>query len=174
MNDTGQVNSVFDDIEAAPLRRKDLLPKWIRFFCWFVIIMGALTVISCFLLLFIMPPHAKVEDTERFQRLLLYLFVLTLIVMGFKIFTAISLLREKQWAVKLAMAEACIYFIICSFPIISELILSDSASTDYISTVAVSVQMILIVPYFIKLYQIKDVWRRSTDTKQIGEISNTQ
>jgi len=64
--------------------------------------------------------------------------------------TAFGLLKEKDWAIKLGIADAITGIAICVGVMVYQAI--------YFSSVSIRLELIALIPYFIKLKAIKNTW----------------
>lgn len=104
--------NTLDFLSSVPLYRKQLLPVWVKFFCWFFLIAGPLII-----LLFVAAPLLPVQKLSQLGitvdnsiNLISISFVFLLL---FKIVTAVSLLKEKNYAVTLAKTDAFLSLVLC-------------------------------------------------------------
>lgn len=92
-------------------------------------------------------------------RVVTFAFLTFDIVLVLKIIVAIMLLKSTEGAIKLAIIEACIYFALCGFSLYSSVFKNQNEETDTAAIVAAAIQILILIPYAVKLFQIKDAWR---------------
>ena len=116
--EANETQSIFEEMyDPDAVRRKDMIPKWIRFFCWLFAILGSFIMLGIMATqIFPLYFNATVYGFSTGQTG----YVTTLIcgVYVLKLLTAIGLLTEKDWAVKLAIADGIIGLALCAYSII--------------------------------------------------------
>ncbi|MFI1743398.1 hypothetical protein [Thalassobellus sediminis] len=151
----GEVNSEqskFEEFENIEVRRRMLLPWWVKIFCWIFMLFGLLAFV-CLILGFVNIradlSFYGFETNEQFS-----LIGLMIIAIGvFKGFTAFSLWLEKDYAIKMGKIDAIIGIVICT---ISMLVLPFFQEGFNIS---IRLELALLIPFFIKLNKIQNVWK---------------
>lgn len=132
-------------------KRRALLPAWIKVFTWIFMIMGAFVPIVLFIGLFISNVQISLyglETNNPFSSLgffLVFLFML-------KGFTALSLWTEKDWAIKLAIADAVLGIVICCGVMFIMPVLNQDTAFNF------RLELVLLIPYLLKLQKIKLAW----------------
>jgi hypothetical protein len=133
-------------------RRRDLLPMWIKVFTWLFMIFGAFAPLGLIAGLFGYPASLSLYGFSTMNPLslvglcLIALFVLKGIV-------AFGLWTEKDWAIRLAEADAFLGIVLCVFSmIISPLLSKEVFSLNF------RIELFLLVPYILKLKRIKYDW----------------
>lgn len=132
-------------------RRRDLLPWWIKVFCWLFMLFGIMAII-CLILGFIgIKPSLAFygfETNEPFS-----LNGMVVIFVGIlKGLTSYSLWFEKDYAIKLAKIDSFIGIILCA---IVMLVL------PFVQTgvpIKIRAELLLLIPFLIKLNNIQDEW----------------
>jgi hypothetical protein len=157
--------SVFDNIiDPFARRRKDMLPGWIKAFCWIFMVAT-----------FLVPPMLLLDGMQGGTSLSIYGLRAThafsvggaVIVMLFilKGATGLGLITEKDWAVKLGLADALIGIVLCIVTMFTgDFITSYSTPTE--SGFHMRVEIFLIIPYLYKLWRIKDEWEANAFVRQ--------
>lgn len=163
MNNTETVSSIFD--EPKQLQRKDLLPGWIRSFCWIVII-GSAFIILCFWLIIGLNVTEMPEWENQGNMTFMVIFMsATIVIYGFKIMVAIGLLRQASWAVVCGLVDAIMYLLICLFVLYTRFILGNGTEMTTPFLLSIVIQTVLLIPYIIILYRIKDRWKLAMISK---------
>lgn len=107
-----EVSHLGNEFEAPLLTRKQLLPLWIKIFCWFFVVMGAFSLLGVFLAVLDVSFQLSFFGLETNDGgsltgiILLAMFLL-------KGFVAIGLLGHQKWAADLAIADAVLGIIVC-------------------------------------------------------------
>jgi len=143
-------------LQEATLKRKQLLPIWIRLFCWFflltgliaplLVIVGLFTEINASLALYGMETHNPISTAGL---LISTLFLLKGIV-------AYGLCWEKDWAVELGIIDAIVGIAFCALmmtPIATWLELAPQG-------LRLRLELVALIPYLMKLQKIKPLWRK--------------
>jgi hypothetical protein len=150
MQETQQDLLVDELTEANMLPRKKMLPLWIKIFAWIFLIAGFF--IPVILILGVAGYAANqslygLESNNPFS--LMGIVITTLFAL--KAVTAFGLLKEKDWAIKLGIADGAIGVVICVlvmlFPIINP-----EAKFSF------RLELAVITPYLLKLQKIKNEW----------------
>jgi hypothetical protein len=130
-------------------KRKELITGWIKIFSWIFLVLG---IIAPFLLIGgILGNDVELSlyGLETNQPLsFIGLSVITLFLL--KGFTAYSLLKEKDWAIVLALIDAVIGIIICM--LIMSLPMVGNAKVNF------RMELIALIPYLVKMLKIKSDW----------------
>lgn len=150
MADNIDVNTVFSEFENN-INRRSLLPWWIKIFCWFFMLFGALATICLFLGFTNIKPALALygfETNEPFS-------LIGILVIGLGIFkgiTAYALWFEKDNAITLGKICAILGIVICG---ISMLILPFLLE---ITTIQIRLELVLLIPFLITLNRIEKKW----------------
>lgn len=149
--------SMLDDeiFQTPKLRRRKLLPWWIKVFCWVFMVFGGLVLLGMIpnliwgfsynLALYGMSAHSVKTPIGL---LIDALFV-------FKAIAAIGLWTEKDWAIKIAKADSIIGIIICAlmtfvYPFF------DGVDGQF----TFRFELLILIPYLIKIDAIREDWER--------------
>lgn len=147
-------DNILDDHQMEPsnLRRRDLLPTWIKVFVWIFIVFGAVVPVALIMGLLGMTVNLALYGLETLTPFSL-IGMLVIALFGLKGIVAFGLWTEKEWAVNLAIIDAIIGILICIcvmvFPII------DNSGGFNISF---RIELLLLFPYLIKMRKIKSEW----------------
>lgn len=149
-NETMHAEGVVSDSRKVA-RRRDLLPGWIRFFTWVFMFFGAL---SPLLLIFGFAggkPWLSLFGFKTYEPTSLTgIFILA--SFAFLGIIAFSLWKEKTWAIKLAKIGAWYSIAACVYV----MVLSVIASPGF--NISIRGELIVIIPYLIKLGKIQKSW----------------
>jgi hypothetical protein len=152
-NDILDINLVENAATQNGIRRRDLLPKWIKFFTWLFMIFGALAPIGLIAGLFganISLAFFGFETDEPLSVVglgLIFLFTL-------KGFVAYSLWMEKDWAIQIAEIDAYLSVAIC----VLSMIFFPFSYTENTYSFKLRIELFLIIPYLLKLRKLKSDW----------------
>lgn len=152
MTDPGLLD---DQLSPRPERRRKLLPLWIKIFLWIFIVFGVFVPVVLIMGIFGLETTLSLYGLETQQPFSVSGLLLTAI---FTIKGAVSygLWTEKDWAVKLAIADAIIGIITCSVIMIGLPILIENSSFGF----NIRFELIALIPYLLKMMKIKDEWER--------------
>lgn len=151
-------------LNERKIRRRNLLPVWMKVFCWIFMIMGAIAPI-CLVAglsgtrLQLALYGLESNDSASLQGMfLLLLFFL-------KGMVAFGLWTEKDSAIHLGIADAILGIAICIYvTAIAPIVNSQSAFM-----LNLRLELVVLIPYLIKLWKIKSQWLRSDiDLKKTG------
>lgn len=142
----------FEGFETIPFSRRDLLPIWMKVFCWFFMFMGLLSAISFIQGLFGSSAGIEFYGLNDDSTLSLKGLVLTAVLI-FKAFTTYSLWFQKDYAITLGKIDAVSGVIIC----IIIMALSPSMREE---TFTIRFEICLLTPYYFKLNKIGDAWHK--------------
>lgn len=147
-----QQDILTESLSQLKRRRKDLLPWWIKVFAWIFLIFGAIAPLA--LLFGIVGGNFEISlyGIETNEPVSIIGIALILIYV-FKGVTAFGLLKEKNWGVTLGIMDATTGIIFCSFTMIYPIINSN--------LITFRLELVLLIPYLIKMIKIKSEWERS-------------
>lgn len=144
-----------NQFEIVKINRRQLLPWWMKFFCWFFMIFGV-AAIGCLLLgLFGIPENLSLYGFESNQQFSLT-GIIILVVAIFKGITAFSLWFEKNYAIILGTIDAITGIILC----VVFMTVLPLAITNFHATIRL--ELILLIPYIIKLKKIQPEWHQQS------------
>ncbi|PCJ64298.1 MAG: hypothetical protein COA58_13165 [Bacteroidetes bacterium] len=144
--------SQFEEFDTLKRRRRQLLPWWIKIFCWIFMIMGVFSLISVgFGILSIQTNLAfyGFETKEAFS----LTGILVISVAFFKGISAYSLWFEKDIAIKLCKADAIIGIILS---VISMLVIPFFNEGGF--NLQIRLELALLIPFLIRLNKIQKEW----------------
>ncbi|WP_299778889.1 hypothetical protein [uncultured Formosa sp.] len=151
MEDTNLTENSFEAFEKINTRRRQLLPWWIKVFCWIFMFFGLLSFVCLFLGFTNIKPDLAFygfESNEPFS-----LNGLLVISVGvFKGFTAFLLWFESDIAIKIGKIDAIIGIVLC---VISMLVLPFFQDGFNLT---IRLEIALLIPFFITLNKIQKVW----------------
>lgn len=134
-------------------RRRDLLPMWVKIFCWiFMFFLGMIPIGLVFGLLGLEFSLALygIETVVPFSligMIILFLFAIKGVV-------AIGLWTEKAWAAQLAELDGILGTIICTFVMFILPVIADRSDVF----VSFRLELVALIPYFMKMREIKSEW----------------
>ena len=144
----------FEEFESnSNKRRRKLLPWWIKFFCWFFMLFGVLALICFFLGFFNLSVDLSFYGLNTNQPF----SMIGLIVIGlalFKGFSAYSLWFETSNAINIAIVDTVIGIVMCTMSMFVFPFLGDENTFEF----SLRLELVLLVPYLIKLNRIKKEW----------------
>lgn len=148
-NNTTQI----DDSSPEVIKRRSLLPWWIKIFSWVFIVGGLLSVMSWIIALIIGdPPYVNLftpgmNTTELFSPWGMFLGVLVL----YKMYVGYALWFEKDYAITLGKVDALVSIFACVFAMLIALI-------SY-NVLHLRIEIIVLIPYYITLSAIEYEWK---------------
>jgi hypothetical protein len=131
------------------LKRAALIPTWIKVFSWIFLVLGAIAPLAFIagLLGFTFKTSLYGLESNAPTSVLGICLIILFLVKGI---TAFGLLKEKDWAIKLGIADASTGIAICVGVMVYQAI--------YFSSISIRLELIALIPYFIKLKAIKNTW----------------
>lgn len=139
------------DLSIDTIRRRNLLPLWIKIFCWFFMLFGVMAIVCLVLGIFGIKPDLAFygfETNEVFS--LNGLIVISVGIL--KGITAFSLWFEKDYAIKIAKIDTYIGILLCG---ISMLVLPFFADGFKIN---IRLELALLIPFLMKMNKIQAKW----------------
>ena len=143
-----------EEFESLKVRRRELLPWWIKAFVWIFMIVGVIVPIGLVIGLLGYSFSISLygfESTEPISLTGIFLIVLYLI----KAVTAFGLWTEKIWAVDLGIIDAIIGLVVCG-AVMLVLPLIDISEGFVLK---LRLEPILLILYLLKLQKIKPLWK---------------
>jgi hypothetical protein len=141
-------------VQENLVKRRKLLPLWIKIFTWIFIAFGALGVLGLIAGLFSAKFEASLYGMETNEPLsAIGLFICSLFI--FKGIVAIGLWTEQEWAVDLGIADAVIGIGVCLMMMILPLVNPDFHF-------AFRLELVLLIPFLIKLLNIRGGWKQAS------------
>ncbi len=134
------------------IKRKQLLPWWIKIFTW--IFIGLALVVFFGLILGVLGYDFQLglyglETNKPFSTI--GIFVMTLFL--FKGITSYGFLKEENWAVTLGIIDSLTGIFICVVVMFFPSIVKVNQKN-----ISLRLELILLIPYFVKLIKIKSAW----------------
>ncbi|MEY8760752.1 hypothetical protein [Chryseobacterium tongliaoense] len=144
--------SVFKEFDTQdfPLRRRDLLPLWIKIFIWIFLFTGIAGVLLLAFGFFLDDTDLSIYGLSTTRPYSLIGYVISFIFI-FKGIVSYGLWFEEKWAPKAAMADAILGFIICG---VVMFVLPFTSSTNF----TIRFEIILLIPYLQIMRKIENKW----------------
>ena len=137
-------------------QRRDLLPKWIKAFCWLFMITGSFVPVALILGVFGLKFQLAFSGMETNEPLSMTGMIL-LLYFALKGIAAFGLWTGKIWAIKLGQVDAVIGIIICIFFMFIYPFIDDKPGFS----VDLRLELVLLIPYLLKLNKIKFDWENN-------------
>ena len=146
-----QPDLLTDDLfQSKRVSRKKLLPLWIKIFTWIFLILGVFAPIV--FISGLMGYNAQLAlyglETNQPVSIMGIIIALLFIIKGV---TAFGLLNEKDWAIKIGIADAIIGITICTVVMIYSIINPEVKFS-------IRLELVALIPYLMKFLQIKTKW----------------
>ena len=141
-------------------RGKNLLPWWIKIFIWIFLIFGFIAPLGFIFGILGYNFEISLYGLETNEPISI-LGISMILLFIFKGFAAYSLLQEKDWAIFIAIADAVVGIALCSFSMIYPFIIAGAAAK-----LTFRLELLLLIPYLIKLINIKPEWENSMKFKE--------
>ena len=141
-----------EEIIALP-RRRALLPLWIKIFIWIFMISSLVVPIAILLGIFGGTMDISIygfETNDPFSSLGIFLLGLFL----FKGIVSYMMYTEKEQAINLAFVDALLGVSLCTYHMINNYLT--------IGGVSIRLEIVVFIPYIIKLLRIREPWRIAT------------
>jgi len=142
-----------ESILADSVRRKTLLPIWIKVFAWIFLVLGAFVPIILAMALLGISAQQAIYGIET-SRPLSPIGILITTIFAIKGLTAFGLLKEKDWAIKIGIADAIIGIAICIFLMVYPFI-NPGARFSF------RLELVALIPYLLKLLKVRAQWEAS-------------
>lgn len=140
-------------LEKSKLKRRAILPWWIKFFIWIFMLLGAIALIAVPAGAAGMSYQASLYGMDAYEPFSL-LGIINIILFSFKGLAAYGLWTEKDWAVNLAIIDALAGIIICTFMMFGLPLLTGDANFMQ----HLRIELALLVPFLLKLQKIRAQW----------------
>ena len=144
-----------DQLQSPHSRRRDMLPWWIKSFCWLFMVMGIAVPFAIIAGLMGKSFHSSffgLETNEPFSAVGIFL----LIIFALKGTAAFCLWTEKDIAIKIGQLDAISGIILCVFTMC--IYPHFDGLPDFKFTFRL--ELFLLVPYYLKLNSIQKEWNR--------------
>ncbi len=148
MNETTMPNK----LNETPLRRRALLPLWIKIFLWIFMVLGFIAPLGLLFGLLGMGFNLSLYGLETTNALSV-IGLLILLLFAIKSAVSFGLWLEKEWAVNLAIIDASFGIIVCLFVLIFPLLVENSDIGF-----SIRLELVALVPYLQKMMNIKQDW----------------
>lgn len=145
-----QQDLIADEINIEQVRRIQLIPLWIKIFAWIFLVFGAFAVIVFAIGIMGGSASLSLYGLSTNEPLSIIGIFITACFM-LKGIVAFGLIKEKDWAIKLGIADAIIGIAACAFTIIYPFFLNEIQFTFRL-------ELIALIPYLVKLLRIKTQW----------------
>ncbi len=139
-------------------RRRKLLATWIKVFIWLFMIFGAIAPIGLVLGVFGMTFDLSIYGLQTMYPLSI-LGLLIIALFAIKGAVSFGLWTEKDWAVKLAIFDAIIGIVICSFVMIVLPFFSENNGFS----LNLRLELFFLIPYLITIKNIKKDWESKSE-----------
>jgi|GEM_PF-344110 len=154
--------SIFDDLgDRYAIRRRQLLPTWIKFFCWFFAIagnLGALVMITIALGGYSKSPVFLAFSGNSYWTLLVLFNVGHMLLKGA---TGIMLLGEKDLAVRFAIADGILSLGSAIVGFVNAYMHKTHEMVFATTILSLIIQLLFIIPYLAKMVRIRDEWEEN-------------
>ena len=149
MEETVANQNSFEEFEK--IKRREMLPWWIKIFCWIFMLFGILSFVCLILGFTNIKPALAFYGFETNEPFSLYgLIVITVGIL--KGITAFALWFEKDFAIKIGKIDAIIGIILCGISMFILPFIQDGF------TLTIRLELALLIPYLIKLNKIQNEW----------------
>lgn len=138
--------------QLGSVKRKSLLPWWIKVFMWFFMITAVITLVGCVMASFGYNYEMSLYGLTTYDAFSLVGILITLLF-TFKGVAAFGLFRETDWAIKIAMIDALVGIAVCVLMMVLPFIKPELGIKF-----TFRLELALLFPYFIRLKKIKPVW----------------
>jgi hypothetical protein len=162
--------SIFDELrDPNAIRRRDMLPGWIRFFCWFFAILSNLGAIVLIIVIFAGDSLTSYFQQQGvpvpYQGSSLWLVMQQWLGVAEALLTgtaAIALLKERSWAVKLAIVDGMITLGRSLYSVFrTQSVVTGNFPFSAMTIGVVCIQLIFLIPYLITLIRIRSKWEEN-------------
>jgi hypothetical protein len=147
-------------LEQSLVCRRKLLPVWIKVFVWIFMIMGTIVPLAFIFSLYGGTFQIALYGLES-NTALNIIGATALGLFLFKGIAAFALWTEKDWAVDMAIVDAILGIIVCLFVMMVYPFIDDIEGF----TINVRLELLLLIPYLVKLQKIRSLWRQSSISK---------
>lgn len=144
---------ILRQFETIKINRRQILPWWMKIFCWIFMLFGVLAIGCLILGLFGYTASLAFYGFESNEPLSLT-GLLVIIVMVFKGFTAFSLWFEKDYAITLGKIDAIVGIVLC--------VVYMAVLPFFIETFNITfrLELALLIPYLMRLNKIQKQWEQ--------------
>lgn len=139
------------DVKSNFVRRRSLLPDWIKIFTWLFFFTGIIGVIILVFGSFIKNNELSLYGLETTQPYSLTGLLISFLFI-FKGIVSYGLWFEENWAIKAAKTDAILGFIICGIVMV--------VLPFFTKHFTIRFEIALLIPYLLKLQKIEKNWER--------------
>lgn len=136
-------------LNEGKINRKTLIPLWIKIFSWIFLVFGFFTPIILVAGIFMTNVSLSLYGLQAYTPYSLIGGFITAVFM-LKGIVAYGILKREEWAVKLGIIDAVLGITVCMAILIYQVV---SGSFSFRG------ELLLLIPYLIKLLKIKDDWQ---------------
>ena len=163
------VPSIFGEFEGpAAVRRKFMVPKWIRVFAWIVAVYCPLQLLSTLVVTILIATGSL---SQYFPQNNAPIFTLMgAVSLGATILkgtAAIGLLKEKDWAVRLCIADGAVSIALRIYSLVMHSWVTVSTNGAY-TGYYFSIELLLVIPYLVNMIRIRKDWEENRYAPQQG------
>ncbi len=163
--------SIFEEIhDPFAVRRKYMAPKWIRFFAWVFAILCPLQLLFSVSVIMLRSLNALPQFFPRRAGSVVTLWDLvtigSIVIRGT---AAIGLLKEKDWAMKLCIANGFLGIAICIYSLVmfpwTVTVYNGSFTTTHYYLI---IDLLILIPYLVNVVRIRKDWEENRYATQQG------
>ncbi len=151
-----QTDILDSGIVEHQVRRRKLLPWWIKVFTWIFLVMGAMVPVVFVLGLTGQPIQLAFYGFETLDAASIIGIGLMLVFL-LKGITAFGLWTEKDWAIQLGVFDAIIGIAVCIF----SMFINPIIDADPGFNITFRLELVVLIPYLFKLRKIKPEWDKA-------------
>jgi hypothetical protein len=134
--------------DESPVRRRDLLPWWVKVICWLYILLGIAIFIDLPIYFFSKTISLSIYAIQS-STVLSSQFIFITAIFILKGITGFGLWFEKDWGVKVAVIDSIIGIVICCGIIIYSV---------FTTMINFRLELIILVPFLLKCQKIQPFW----------------
>lgn len=152
---------ILEPMLPATVRRRQLLPWWIKAFCLLFMFFGPVAFLGLIAAAFGVRFELALYGFETMDALSpIGLLITSQFIL--KSIVSYELWNEKRWAIKVAILDAFISIGVCTFSMVWQPLMGYSLS--------LRLELVILVPYVLKLLKIQDQWLGSAEPS--GPLTN--
>jgi hypothetical protein len=142
-------------LQINNVKRKQLLPWWIKVFMWIFLVFGVFAPFGLILAIFGFDFQLSLYGLETNNPISI-IGIIIMAIFLFKGITAYGFFREKDWAITLGIIDSISGIFICILVMIFPLTDKTSHGNN-----SFRLELVLLVPYLIKMIRIKSAWEQA-------------
>lgn len=146
-------------LKDSTIKRRALLPLWIKVFIWLFMITGGISLLGPIAGLLSVSFQVSLYGLESNDPLSPIGLLVSFLFL-FKGMVAYGLWTEKDWAVNLGIADAILGITVCCLTMLVLPFVDEEAGF----TLNLRLELALLIPYLIKLQNIKAAWKKGKQT----------